>query len=125
MGLCYSHRNNQPMLRALAYGLNSRNQKLCAAFCKELDALNGQGELVENLDWRASRRIALLSSLKNRHFRQFYSSGWISSDAIAKQQFSFSSNGLLKLEGLRLRDKFKTGMQLSGNLSHFCFIDEN
>ncbi|KAL7668059.1 hypothetical protein ACOME3_008777 [Neoechinorhynchus agilis] len=84
MGLCYSHRNNQPMLRALAYGLNSRNQRLCAAFCKELDVLNGQGELVENLDWRASRRIALLSSLKNRHFRQFYSSGWISSDAIAR-----------------------------------------
>ncbi|KAL7676012.1 hypothetical protein ACOME3_002269 [Neoechinorhynchus agilis] len=82
MGLCFAHRNNQPMLRALAHGLNSRNQRLCAAFCKELDTLNGQSELIENLEWRASRRIALLSSLRNGHFRQFYTSGWLSSDDI-------------------------------------------
>ncbi|KAL7669277.1 hypothetical protein ACOME3_009941 [Neoechinorhynchus agilis] len=83
MGLCFAHRNNQPMLHALAHGLNSRNQRLCAAFCKELDVLNGQGELAENLEWRATRRTALLASLKNRHFRQFNSSGWLSPDAIS------------------------------------------
>ncbi|KAL7667729.1 hypothetical protein ACOME3_010464 [Neoechinorhynchus agilis] len=83
MGLCFAHRNNQPMLHALAHGLASRNQRLCAAFCRELDVLNGQSELLESLEWRATRRTALLASLRNRHFRQFSSSGWLSPDAIS------------------------------------------
>ncbi|KAL7667716.1 hypothetical protein ACOME3_010468, partial [Neoechinorhynchus agilis] len=83
MGLCFAHRNNQPMLHALAHGLNSRNQRLCAIFCRELDLLNGQSELVENLEWRATRRTALLASVRNRHFRRFSSSGWLSPDAIS------------------------------------------
>ncbi|KAL7674206.1 hypothetical protein ACOME3_000485 [Neoechinorhynchus agilis] len=74
MGLCYAHRSNLP--------LTSRNQNLCAAFCRELELLDGQGKLLEKAEWRVSRRLALLSFLRNRHFRRFCSSSWISADAV-------------------------------------------
>ncbi|KAL7676078.1 hypothetical protein ACOME3_002334 [Neoechinorhynchus agilis] len=82
LGLCFAHRHNPPMLRALARDLHSRKQGLCAAFCKELEALGESMELVEKAEWCISRRTALLSSVRNRHFRHFCSPRWLSVGAV-------------------------------------------